>query len=73
MSAIALKMQSRQIRQHLGSGYLSSYDNTRIIIGIEGGETYHTLTSYLLEQYTDVHEVNSLFTKQRRMLSYPQS
>jgi len=43
-------------------------DNTQIIIGIEGGETRHTLASYLLDHYPHVYEVNSLFTKQRRIL-----
>jgi transposase len=42
-------------------------DNTQILIGIEGGETRHTLASYLLDQYPHIYEVNPLFTKQRRM------
>src|SRR4051794_37685302 len=43
-------------------------EKTQIIIGIEGGETRHTLASYLLDHYSHVYEVNPLFTKQRRML-----
>jgi transposase len=42
--------------------------NIQVIIGIEGGETRHTLASYLLDHYPHVYEVNPLFTKQRRML-----
>jgi transposase len=42
-------------------------EKTPIIIGIEGGETRHTLASYLLDHYPHVYEVNPLFTKQRRM------
>src|SRR3954454_11169740 len=43
-------------------------DKTQLIVGIEGGETRHTLASYLLDQYAHIYEVNPLFTKQRRML-----
>lgn len=43
-------------------------ENAQIIIGIEGGETRHTLASYLLDQYVHIYEVNPLFTKQRRSL-----
>jgi transposase len=41
---------------------------TPVAIGIEGGETRHTLASYMLDQYLHVYEVNPLYTKQRRML-----
>lgn len=40
-------------------------DRTQLVIGIEGGET---LASYLLDHYSNVYEVNPMFTKQRRML-----
>jgi transposase len=43
-------------------------DSAQLVIGIEGGETRHTLASYLLDHYAHVYEVNPLFTKQRRML-----
>jgi transposase len=43
-------------------------EKTQLIIGIEGGQTRHTLASYLLDDYPHVYEVNPLFTKQRRML-----
>jgi transposase len=43
-------------------------DKTQLVVGIEGGETRHTLATYLLDHYPHVYEVNPLFTKQRRML-----
>src|SRR3712207_3624411 len=43
-------------------------EKSQLAIGIEGGETRHTLASYLLDHYSQVYEVNPLFTKQRRML-----
>ena len=43
-------------------------EKTQLIVGIEGGETRHTLASYLLDHYDHVYEVNPMFTKQRRML-----
>jgi transposase len=44
-----------------------STDTGQLVIGIEGGETRHVLASYLLDHYTEVYEVNPVFTKQRRM------
>jgi transposase len=40
-------------------------DTTQLFIGIEGGEA---LASYLLDHYSNLFEVNPVFTKQRRML-----
>jgi transposase len=46
---------------------------TQLIVGIEGGETRHTLASYLLDYFPHIYEVNPLFTKQRRMLGTRQA
>jgi transposase len=48
-------------------------EKTQLIVGIEGGETRHTLASYLLDYFPHIYEVNPLFTKQRRMLGTRQA